>query len=292
MACPSEMWVLGMPGMSQIRLRCVRESLCTAGVWPSGIHWAVMQVVCHLVIAGPRKPSDLHCPNTWGARWLAWWFWTGALAERTRKPPRCVAAVQNSTKEKGWGWQLWLLCWNAQSIQITEYLWSEQSIGMTCGAGGYLAHRSICKTPLKVLSKALVKLGKSKMLGDVGSRISPSGCVEFLGKTLFKHLQMLSFVNFRNRFWQFVFGSNIMLDHFGSSNQHPPKALGPLGPLDHIAKRCPVQALLEDASLKQRKWLTSTDCYTLCQAGYPLRHAKIRQVWTCFENSWVMLHML
>lgn len=34
MACPSEMWVLGMPGMSQIRLRCVRESLCTAGVWP------------------------------------------------------------------------------------------------------------------------------------------------------------------------------------------------------------------------------------------------------------------
>ena len=26
-----------------------------------------------------------------------------------------------------------------------------------------------------------------------------------------------------------------------------------------------LQALLEDASLKQRKWLTSTDCYTLCQ---------------------------
>jgi hypothetical protein len=173
MACPSEMWVLGMPGMSQIRLRCVRESLCTAGVWPLRDPLAVMQVVCHLGIAGPRKPSDLHCPSTWGARWLAWWFWTGALAERTRKPPRCVAAVQNSTKEKGWGWQLWLLCCNAQSIQITEYLWSEQSIGMTCGAGGYLAHRSICKTPLKVLSKALVKLGKSKMLGDVGSRISP-----------------------------------------------------------------------------------------------------------------------
>lgn len=28
-----------------------------------------------------------------------------------------------------------------------------------------------------------------------------------------------------------------------------------------------LQALLEDASLKQRKWLTSTDCYTLCQVG-------------------------
>lgn len=87
---------------------------------------------------------------------------------------------------------------------------------MTCGAGGYLAHRSICKTPLKVLSKALVKLGKSKMLGDVGSRISPSGCVEFLGKTFSKHLQMLNVVNFRNRFWQNNLDQTscwIILDH-------------------------------------------------------------------------------
>eukprot|EP00913_Durusdinium_trenchii_P015845 g14890.t1 len=36
-------------------------------------------------------------------------------------------------------------------------------------------------------------------------------------------------------------------------------------PLNVLSK-----ALLEDATLKQRTWLTSTDCYTLCQASVVL----------------------
>ena len=140
-------------------MRCVRESLCTAGVWPLrdplGTSWyfsSVMQVVlpglpcsqcqchCHILPLSPGSPlvctaPTLEVPDDW---------LDGSGPVRVLKGPKPAG-------------------------QDVERQWDDD------WAGGYLAHRSICKTPLKVLSKA-VKLWK-RFRGFLGDGISPSGCV-------------------------------------------------------------------------------------------------------------------
>ena len=101
---------------------------------------------------------------------------------------------------------------------------------------------------------------------------------------------MLSFVNFRNRFWQNHLDQTscwIILDH--RINIHQKHWAPWITSLKDVLFR-PCWRM--PASNSESGWPRRT-ATPLCQAGYPLReYAKIRQVWTCLENSWVMLQVI